>query len=73
MALGATALTVILAITGYVSSVADKHAVQTSGALTGIVLSFSLVPAVLIGASLISLSRYRLRKADVDETAAVTA
>jgi Na+/melibiose symporter-like transporter len=66
MALGATALTVILAITGYTSSVADKHAVQSPAAVAGIVLSFSIVPAVLIGASLISLARYRLRKTDID-------
>lgn len=70
MALGATALTVILAIAGYTSSVADKHAVQTPAALAGIVVSFSIVPAVLIGASLISLARYRLRKADIDAAAA---
>jgi GPH family glycoside/pentoside/hexuronide:cation symporter len=69
MALGATALTVILAISGYASSVADKHAVQSSSALAGIVLSFSIVPAVLIGASLISLARYKLRKTDIDEQA----
>ena len=69
MALGATALTVILAITGYTSSIADKHAVQSPAALAGIVLSFSIVPAVLIGASLISLGRYKLRKTDIDEAA----
>jgi GPH family glycoside/pentoside/hexuronide:cation symporter len=66
MALGATALTVILAITGYTSSIADKHAVQSPAALAGIVVSFSIVPAALIGASLISLARYRLRKTDID-------
>ncbi len=66
MALGATALTVILAITGYTSSVADKHVGQTPAALAGIVLSFSVAPAVLIGASLISLARYKLRKSDID-------
>ena len=71
MALGATALTVILAITGYTSSVADKHAVQSAAALAGIVLSFSVVPAVLIAVSLISLARYKLRKTDID--ASVTA
>jgi Na+/melibiose symporter-like transporter len=66
MALGATALTVILAITGYVSSVGDVHATQSPAAITGIVLSFSIVPAVLIGLSLISLGRYRLRRSDID-------
>jgi Na+/melibiose symporter-like transporter len=68
MALGATALTVILAITGYTSSVADKHAVQSPAAITGIVLSFSIVPAVLIAVSLIPLGRYKLRRTDIDES-----
>ena len=68
-ALGATTLTVILAITGYTSSVADRHAVQSPAAIAGIVLSFSIVPAVLIGASLFSMARYRLRRSDIDETA----
>jgi glycoside/pentoside/hexuronide:cation symporter, GPH family len=67
MALGATALTVILAISGYVSTVADKHVTQPSSAIAGIVTSFSIVPAVLIGASLISLTRYKLRKTDIDD------
>jgi GPH family glycoside/pentoside/hexuronide:cation symporter len=70
MALGATALTVILAITGYASSVADHHAVQSPAAIAGIVLSFSIVPAVLIAVSLISLARYKLRRSDIDESAA---
>jgi Na+/melibiose symporter-like transporter len=73
MALGATALTIILGVTGYTSSVADKHAVQSSAALAGIVLSFSVVPAVLIGASLISLARYRLRRTDIDVAAPASA
>jgi glycoside/pentoside/hexuronide:cation symporter, GPH family len=72
MALGATALTVILAITGYTSSVADQHAVQSPAALAGIVLSFSIVPAVLIAVSLISLARYKLRRTDIDESTTAT-
>ena len=72
MALGATALTVILAITGYISRPAENLAVvlQPASAVAGIVLSFSIVPAVLIGASLISLSRYQLRKTDIEPAAA---
>jgi Na+/melibiose symporter-like transporter len=66
MALGATALTVILAISGYTSAVADAHAAQSPAAIAGIVLSFSIVPAVFIAVSLISLSRYRLRRADIE-------
>ena len=66
MALGATVLTVILAVTGYVSSVGNHPLAQTDFARAGIVVSFSIVPAVIIGVSLISLARYRLRKGDID-------
>lgn len=62
MALGATVLTIVLAIAGYAESVAGVEVVQSSAAIGGIVLSFSVVPAAIIGLSLISLARYRLRK-----------
>ena len=70
MALGATALTVILAMTGYVSSFADQHATQSPTAIAGIVLSFSVVPAAFIGASLVALARYRLRRSDIESLTA---
>ncbi len=66
MALGATVLTVVLAATGYVQSTAGAAVTQPPEAVVGIVLSFSLVPAVIMGLSLIALRRYRLRKADID-------
>jgi glycoside/pentoside/hexuronide:cation symporter, GPH family len=65
-ALGATVLAIVLAATGYVASTAAQSVVQPDAALTGIVVSFSVVPAVLIGASLLTLSRYRLRRADIE-------
>jgi Na+/melibiose symporter-like transporter len=70
-ALGATTLTVILAVTGYVSSTGTQVltgnvTVQPDAAITGIVVSFSLAPAVLIGVSLLTLARYPLRRADID-------
>lgn len=65
MAFGATVLTIVLAITGYIASTGAQAVEQPAQAVAGIVLSFSVVPAVLIGASLLSLSRYRLRKADI--------
>ncbi|MEO9014522.1 MAG: MFS transporter [Terrimesophilobacter sp.] len=71
MALGATVLTVVLAVTGYVQSTAGVAATQSSEAVVGIVLSFSVVPAAIMGFSLIALRRYRLRKADIDEPAEV--
>lgn len=65
MALGATALTIVLAVSGYAESVAGTDVVQSATALSGIVLSFSVVPAAIIGLSLISLARYRLRKESI--------
>jgi Na+/melibiose symporter-like transporter len=66
-------LTVVLAITGYVASTSAHAVAQPTSALAGIVISFSVIPAVIIAASLVSLARYRLRKADIDESIAVAA
>lgn len=66
LALGATVLAIVLAATGYVSSVAAATVTQPDAALTGIVVSFSVIPAVLIGLSLLTLARYRLRRSDID-------
>jgi len=65
-ALGATTLTLILALTGYVSSTGGQVVEQPDAAITGIVVSFSLVPAVLIALSLVTLARYPLRRADIE-------
>ncbi|MFB7891651.1 MFS transporter [Microbacterium sp. NPDC056044] len=65
-ALGATTLAVILAVTGYISSTGTQVVEQPDAAITGIVVSFSLAPAVLIGLSLLTLARYPLRRADID-------
>lgn len=65
-ALGATTLTLILALTGYVSSTGGQVAEQPDAAITGIVVSFSLAPAVLIGLSLLTLAQYPLRRADIE-------
>ena len=40
--------------------------VQPPSAITGIIISFSIVPAVIIAASLVAFARYPLRKADID-------
>ena len=66
MALGATALTVVLAITGYVDSVAGETVTQPPVAIAGIVVSFSIVPAALVVVSLWAFSRYPLRKNSID-------
>lgn len=65
MALGATVLTVMLAVSGYIESVAGTSVTQPTSAVVSIALSFSIVPALLMVASLASLSRYRLREADI--------
>jgi Na+/melibiose symporter-like transporter len=71
MALGTTVLTIVLAISGYVESVGQQVVTQSPSAITGIIVSFSVVPAVLMALSLIALVRYRLRKHDVDRGAGV--
>lgn len=73
MALGATALTVVLAATGYVDSVAGETVVQPAAAVAGIVVSFSIVPAALIALSLWVFARYPLRRSSVQPSAEVSA
>ncbi len=65
MALGATALTIVLTLSGYAESVAGADVVQSATAVFGIVLSFSIVPAAIIAVSLLTLARYRLRKESI--------
>lgn len=66
MALGSTVLTIVLALTGYLESTAGVSVEQPASAVVGIALSFSLIPALLMLASLAVLGRYRLRERDVD-------
>lgn len=73
MALGSTVLTIVLAISGYAVSVGTDMPVQSDAAIAGIVLSFSVVPAVIIAASLLTLRRYRLRRGDIDAAAEAAA
>lgn len=70
MALGATVLTIVLALSGYIESVAQQEVVQPGSAITGIVLSFSIVPAALMAISLLALARYPLRRHDIQQGAA---
>lgn len=64
--LGATAVSLTLAATGYISTVAGATVEQPDAAVTGIVLSFSALPALLMAGSLLALRHYRLRRADID-------
>lgn len=66
IALGTTVLTIVLALTGYQESVAGQTVVQSGLAVTGIVMSFSIAPAVIIALSLLFLARYPLRRSDID-------
>jgi Na+/melibiose symporter-like transporter len=66
MALGTTVLTIVLAISGYLESVGQQVVTQSPTAIAGIVISFSVVPAVIMLLSLLTLARYRLRKHDIE-------
>lgn len=66
LAFGGTILSIVLAVTGFVATTADETVTQPESAVIGIVLAFSVIPAVLMFASLLSLARYPLRKADID-------
>ncbi len=58
MAVGPGLFLLVLAATGFVSSTGDQPAVQPHSALIGITAGFALLPAALIGVSLLILSRY---------------
>ncbi len=66
IALGTTVLGIVLSASGYIESVGGVDVQQPASAVTGIALSFSIVPAVIIALSLVTFSRYPLRKADID-------
>lgn len=66
MAFGATALTLVLSATGYLETVGTQSVSQPGSAIVGIVLSFSLVPALVMLLSLTVLRRYRLRRSDLE-------
>ena len=67
MALGATVLTIVLATSGYIESVANQTVTQPDSAIAGIIISFSVVPAVIIGISMLTFSRYPLRRHDIEQ------
>jgi GPH family glycoside/pentoside/hexuronide:cation symporter len=73
MALGATLLTIVLALTGYAESVGSAVVAQPPAAIAGIVVSFSLLPAALVLCSLVPLARYPLRRGDIDADVAAEA
>jgi GPH family glycoside/pentoside/hexuronide:cation symporter len=66
LAFGGTILSIVLAVTGFIPTVAEQTVTQPESAILGIVLAFSVIPAALMLLSLISLARYPLRKRDID-------
>jgi Na+/melibiose symporter-like transporter len=64
LALGPGLYALVFALGGYVSST-DSTAAQPDSAVTAIGLGFSLVPAMLVGLSLLLLARYRLDESAV--------
>ncbi|MGY1720800.1 MFS transporter [Blastococcus sp. SYSU DS0552] len=70
LAIGPGLLGGLLALAGYVSSTGGETATQSSTALTAVRLGFSVLPAVLVLASLPVLARYRLTPATAQEVPA---
>lgn len=66
LAFGGTILSIVLSVTGFIATAGDEVVAQPDSAVFGIVIAFSVIPAVLMFLSLISLARYPLRKADID-------
>ncbi|MGB8651346.1 MAG: MFS transporter [Mycobacteriales bacterium] len=58
-AVGPALYSLVLAASGYVSHAADEKVSQPGSALTGLVVAFSVLPALLTAASLPLLRRYR--------------
>ncbi|MFC0714803.1 MFS transporter [Cellulomonas biazotea] len=70
LALGPTLVLLMLAGTGFVSRAGGDVLVQPGSAVTGITLAFTLLPALLAGVSLLTLTRYTLAEHVVDATPA---
>ena len=66
LALGPVVVLLLLTVTGFRSSTAGERLAQPDAALVAVVLAFSLVPALLVAASLLVLRRYREPPAPAD-------
>jgi Na+/melibiose symporter-like transporter len=67
LALGPAVVGLILAATGFISSEGGQTVTQPGSALTGIVVSFSLFPALMLLISLPTLFRYDLTETRLNE------
>ncbi|WP_255947732.1 MFS transporter [Streptomyces odontomachi] len=63
LALGPALFALVLTVTGFHSSAADRRVAQPPAALTGITVGMSLLPAVLSSAALLLLRRFRRESA----------
>jgi GPH family glycoside/pentoside/hexuronide:cation symporter len=73
LALGPGVFAVLLQLTGYVSSSSGTSAAQPDSARLGILIGFTVMPALLVGLATLLLRRYDLtpeRLAAVQATAA---
>jgi len=70
LAIGPGLLGLLLAAAGYVSSTGDEAVAQSDAAVLAVRLGFSVVPAVLVLASLPVLARYRLDAVPTQEVPA---
>ncbi len=62
-ALGPALVLVVLALTGFVSSKADEQVTQPDSAITGVLMAFTAVPALLILISIPFIRRYGIETA----------
>ncbi|GII99533.1 Na+/melibiose symporter-like transporter [Sediminihabitans luteus] len=67
MALGGGLLSLVLAVTGFVSTTSGVDATQPGSAVLGISLAFSVLPATLAAVSIVPLVRYGLRRGHFEE------
>ena len=67
LALGPAVVGLILAATGFISTSAGETVTQPGSALTGIVVSFSIFPALMLLLSLPTLFKYDLTEEKLDE------
>ena len=72
LAVGPAIYALILTVTGFVESEADQVVAQTDLALTGIVVGFAVVPAVLMLATIPMLRRYPVHGTEHAAAAAPT-
>lgn len=67
LALGAGVFAAVLQVTGFVASDADHRVPQPDSALTGVLLGFTLLPAVLLAISMPFILRYDLTEEKLAE------